>query len=193
VVTGIPYERFMQERPFFPLGMKDTTFWPDSSQIARIATTYKLDEQAGKLVPVQIEQLTYPLDDRQHRFPMPAGGLFSTAADVAKFCQMILNGGTFNGRRYVSEKAIHEMTTRQNGTTNEDGYGLGWSVRDGSAGHGGAYKNAMNIDLNTGRILVFMVQQDGPWGTAKGDAIVSTLERLANEVKAAPASGAAAR
>lgn len=192
VVTGIPYERFIQERLFDPLGMKDTTFWPDTEQIARLATSYKLDEQTKKLVPVQIDQLTYPLNDRQHRYPMPAGGLFSTAADVARFCQMILNGGTYNGHRFVSEQAIHEMTTRQNGPTNEAGYGLGWGVSDGAAGHGGAYKNAMNIDFKTGRILVFMVQQNGPWGTTKGDGINSNLERLANEITPAPGSGAAA-
>ena len=43
VVTGMPYEQFLQKRLFKPLGMKDTTFWPNAGQIARIATTYKLD------------------------------------------------------------------------------------------------------------------------------------------------------
>jgi CubicO group peptidase (beta-lactamase class C family) len=45
VVTGIPYEQFMQQRLFDPLGMTDTTFWPSAEQISRLAKTYKLDKQ----------------------------------------------------------------------------------------------------------------------------------------------------
>jgi CubicO group peptidase (beta-lactamase class C family) len=111
---------------------------------------------------------------------MPAGGLFSTAADVAKFCQMILNGGALNGRRYLSPAALHEMTSRQNeGLTGSD-YGFGWSISKNGFGHGGAFKNEMEIDTKAGSILILMVQQDGPWGTPAGDAIASTLQRLAN-------------
>ncbi len=182
VITGMPYEQFMQQRLFGPLGMKDTTFWPDAAQVRRIAKTYKLDAKTKELVEVPISQLTYPLDDRQHRFPMPAGGLFSTATDVSKFCQMILNGGTLGGKRYVSTAALHEMTRQQNGGMGNASYGLGWSIQPGGFGHGGAFKNAMEIAPEKDRILIFMVQQDGPWGTPDGDAIVSTLQRLANSV-----------
>jgi len=129
--------------------------------------------------------LTYPLDDRQRRYPMPAGGLFSTAGDVAKFCQMILQGGTLNGHRYISPQALHEMTSRQTGTLKDASYGLGWGVSEGKAGHGGAYKNDMEIDFTTGRIFIFMVQQNGEWGTARGDAMVPELKRLASQLPAA--------
>jgi len=71
------------------------------------------------------------------------------------------------------------MTSRQNGNLDASGYGLGWSVFPGVIGHGGAYKNAMDIDLNHGRIYILMVQQSGPWGTAAGDKLLPTLERLA--------------
>lgn len=184
VVTGIPYEQFMQQRLFDPLGMKDTTFWPDSEQISRLAQSYKLDEQSKALVHIPIDQLTYPLNDRQRRFPMPAGGLFSTATDLSKFCQMILNEGAVNGRRFVSAEAIHEMTSRQNGSLSTKGYGLGWGVSTGAAGHGGAYNNDMEVDFASGRIFIFMVQQNGPWGTPAGDAMVATLEKLANQINA---------
>jgi CubicO group peptidase (beta-lactamase class C family) len=182
VVSGIPFEQFVQERLFHPLGMNDTTFWPSADQIHRLAKTYKLDPQTKNLAEVPISQLTYPLDDRQRRYPMPAGGLFSTAADVLKFCQMILNGGTFGGKRYISPEAVHEMTSKQNGGLGGTNYGFGWSISNGGFGHGGAFKNAMDIDPASGRIFIFMVQQDGPWGTAEGDAIIPTLERLANEM-----------
>jgi CubicO group peptidase (beta-lactamase class C family) len=182
VVTGIPYEQFMQQRLFTPLGMKDTTFWPNAAQLSRLAKTYKLDAAANVLKEVPVSQLTYPLDDRLHRFPMPAGGLFSTASDVSTFCRMILNGGVFDGKRYLSQAAIHEMTTLQNHRFGGHGYGLGWGIETSSFGHGGAFKNAMDIDPATGRILIFMVQQDGSWGTPAGDAIVPTIERLANQM-----------
>ncbi len=186
VVTGVPYEQFMQQRLFDPLGMVDTTFWPNSEQISRIAIDYKLDASTKDLVASPISQLTYPLNDKQHRFAMPAGGLFSTAADVSKFCQMILNGGTLNGKRYISAAALHEMTIRQNGGLGGSDYGFGWGISKDGFGHGGANKDDMEIDAATGRILILMVQQDGPWGTPAGDGIGSTLKRLANELAATP-------
>ena len=181
VVSGMPYEEFMQKRLFFPLGMKDTTFWPTPEQVSRLAKTYKVDTNTHQLVEMQIDQLTYPLDDRVHRYPMPAGGLFSTAADVAKFCQMILNGGVTNGMRIVSEASIREMTSTQNKGFEGKNYGLGWGISDHGFGHGGAYNNAMEISPANGRILVFMVQQSGPFGTTAGETIVPTLERFAVE------------
>jgi CubicO group peptidase (beta-lactamase class C family) len=186
VVSGMPYERFMQERLFDPLGMKDTTFWPNAEQISRLAQTYKLDPQTKSLVEVPVAQLTYPLNDRQHRYPMPAGGLFSTAEDVSKFCRMILNGGELNGERIISAQALHTMTIPENMGLGKTDYGFAWNITKSGFDHGGAYKNAMSIDTTTGRILIFMVQQQGPWGTAQGDQIVSTLKRLANEIVASP-------
>jgi CubicO group peptidase (beta-lactamase class C family) len=188
VVSGIPYEQFMQQRLFDPLGMTDTTFWPNAAQTSRLAKTYKLDAQTKDLKEVPISQLTYPLNDRIHRFPMPAGGLFSTATDVSIFCQMLLNGGTFHGRQYLSKAAIHQMTSQQNSGFGGHSYGLGLSLDKGSFGHGGAFKNAMEIDPASGRILVFMVQQDGPWGSPDGDAIVNTLKQLADKLVASQPS-----
>jgi CubicO group peptidase (beta-lactamase class C family) len=184
VVSGMPYEQFMQQRLFDPLGMSDTTFWPSPEQARRIATSYRLSTPNNLLEAIRIDQLTYPLSDRQHRYPMPAGGLFSTASDLEKFCRMILNGGVLGGKRYLSERALHQMTSTQNGGLGGTNYGFGWSVSDSTFGHGGAYKNAIDIDPATGRILVFMVQQSGPWGTPAGDAIMPTLKRLANDLVA---------
>jgi CubicO group peptidase (beta-lactamase class C family) len=182
VVSGMPYEQFMQQRLFWPLGMKDTTFWPNAEQLTRLAETYKLDPDTKQLVRVPINQLTYPLDDHKHRFPMPAGGLFSTAADVATFCQMILNGGTLSGRRYISPESLHAMTSVQNGGMGKADYGFGWSVSKNGFGHGGAFNNVMDIDTKAGRIFIFMVQQDGHWGTPDGDAMITTVEKYADDL-----------
>jgi CubicO group peptidase (beta-lactamase class C family) len=182
VVTGMPYEQFMQERLFTPLGMKDTAFWPTAEQIGRLAKSYHLDTSTKDLAEQPIDQLTYPLDDRQHRYPMPAGGLFSTAADVSIFCRMILNDGELDGKRYISESSLHQMTTQQNGGLGKTSYGFGWFISASGFGHGGAYRNVMEIDAVKGRILIFMVQQNGAWGTPEGDGMVPTLERLADNL-----------
>jgi len=160
VVSGMPYEDFMQKRLFDPLGMKDTTFWPDAEQVGRLAKAYKPNAAKDGLEATAISQLTYPLPDRR-RQPMPAGGLFSTAADVARFCRMILNGGELDGRRYLSENAVRQMTSKQTPDALKDGYGLGWSTGGGVFGHGGALSTNMSIDPKRGLITIWLVQHAG--------------------------------
>ncbi|HLY74694.1 MAG TPA: serine hydrolase domain-containing protein [Planctomycetota bacterium] len=160
VLSGMKYEEFMQKRLFDPLGMKDTTFWPSDEQVARLARSYKPNAAKDGLEETTVGQLTYPLTDRR-RQPMPAGGLFSTAVDVARFCQMILNGGELGGRRYVSEAAVKQMTVKQTAEALKDGYGLGWSTNGGNFGHGGAFATNMNIDSGRGLITVYMIQHSG--------------------------------
>jgi CubicO group peptidase (beta-lactamase class C family) len=167
VVSGMPYEQFMDERLFKPLGMKDTTFWPDSKQVRRLAKSYKPNAAKNGLEETTITQLRCPLTDRT-RQPMPAGGLFSTAVDVARFCQMMLNRGELDGRRYLSEAAVTQMTTRQTPDTVKEKYGLGLSIGDGEFGHGGAYATNMTIDTQHGLVYVWMVQHAGfPGGGEK--------------------------
>jgi CubicO group peptidase (beta-lactamase class C family) len=160
VVSGMAYEEFMQKRLFDPLGMKDTTFWPSEEQLGRLAKSYKPNAAKDGLEETTIGQLTYPLSDRR-RQPMPAGGLFSTAVDVARFCQMILNAGEYQGRRYLSESAVRQLTTKQTGEALKEGYGLGWSTGGGSFGHGGAFATNMSIDPKRNLITVFLVQHAG--------------------------------
>ena len=160
VVSGMPYEKFLDERLFKPLGMKDTTFWPTERQVRRLAKCYKPDAGKTNLVEVNISQLRYPLDDRE-RQPMPAGGLFSTAADIARFCQMVLNGGTLDGKRYLSEAAVKQMTSRQTSEALKSSYGFGWAVHPDGCGHGGACATDMEIHREQGLILVWMVQHSG--------------------------------
>jgi CubicO group peptidase (beta-lactamase class C family) len=160
VASGMPYEEFLKERLFKPLGMKDTTFWPTPAQVARLAKSYSPDAAKTGLTEVTVTQLRYPLSDHSIRYPMPAGGLFSTAADLTVFCQMVMNKGEWKGKRYLSEAAIKEMTSKQTGSL-PDGYGLGWSTGGGNFGHGGAYATNMNIDTNRGLITIWMVQSAG--------------------------------
>jgi CubicO group peptidase (beta-lactamase class C family) len=159
VVSGAPYEDFLQRRLLGPLGMRDTTFRPSAEQLKRLAKSYKPTPDGKGLEETTITQLKYPLDGPA-RQPVPAGGLFSTAADVGQFCQMVLNGGAYGGRRYLSEAAVREMTSKQTGALKE-GYGLGWSTGGGTYGHGGAYSTGMTVDPGRGLVTVFLVQHAG--------------------------------
>ena len=130
--AGRPYEEFMVSRLFKPLGMKDTTFWPTEEQLQRLAKSYRPNKDKTGIEETTVGQLTYPLTSRE-RHGFPAGSLFSTAADLCTFCRMILNGGVYEGKRYVSEAGVQEMTSTQTGDLlnqgkNENGYGLCWAT-----------------------------------------------------------------
>jgi CubicO group peptidase (beta-lactamase class C family) len=169
VVSGMPYEEFLDKRLLQPLGMKDTTFWPSEEQLKRLAKSYRPSAAKDDLVEFPISQLKYPLSDRK-RQPMPAGGLFSTADDVGRFCRMMLGGGEFEGKRLLSDAAVKEMTSEQTGKVGA-GYGLGFSVEKrpgGSFGHGGAHSTDMWVDRDRGLVLVFLVQHAGYANTHGG-------------------------
>jgi CubicO group peptidase (beta-lactamase class C family) len=159
VVSGMPYEEFLDKRLFGPLGMKDTTFWPNEEQLKRLAKSYKPNKDKSDLEETTVTQLRYPLNDRK-RQPVPAGGLFSTASDIGRFCRMVLNGGELDGKRYLSEAAVKEMTRKQTGAELKENYGLGWSA-GATFGHGGAYATNMSIDSKRGLVFVWMVQHAG--------------------------------
>ena len=160
VVSGQSYENFLETRLLRPLGMVDTTFRPTVEQQKRLAKSYKPDSAKTGLEETTVGQLLYPLDDPT-RQPMPAGGLFSTAADVSRFCRLILNDGALDGRRYLTEGSVRELTRKQTGPGVKEGYGLGFAVSASEFGHGGAYSTSMSIDRGRGLILVWMVQHAG--------------------------------
>ena len=160
VVSGMKYEEFLDQRLFAPLGMQDTTFWPNEEQLTRLAKPYKPTADKLSLEETTISQLRYPLNDRT-RQPMPGGGLFSTASDMGRFCQMVLNKGTLDGKRILSEAAIATMTSKQTAVSIKDGYGVGWSTQSESFGHGGALATNHTIDTKRGLITIFLVQHAG--------------------------------
>ena len=175
VVSGMPFEVFLEQRLFAPLGMKDTTFWPDANQLRRLAKAYRPNAAQTGFEEVPIDQLTYPLSNRA-RGVSPAGGLFSTAHDMYRLGRMILNGGTYGGHRYLSAASIAQMTSNQIaelsiGPDPDYGYGFGWIIHrarkkndptgPGTFGAGGAYNTQMGIDPAHNLISVLMVQQVG--------------------------------
>ena len=158
VVTGTPFETFLEERLTKPVGMVDTTFWPTEQQVARLAKSYKAGPDNKGLVATTVPQLRYPLTDKQQRFPMPGGGLFSTAHDVARFYQMLLQDGRIDGQRILSEASVKELTRRQTAPEIKESYGLGLSVSPTTFGHGGAFGTNTMADRNRKVISIWLVQ-----------------------------------
>jgi CubicO group peptidase (beta-lactamase class C family) len=147
--------------------MKDTTFWPNEEQVSRLATSYRPDKAKTKLEAFEITQLHYPLSDRIHRFPMPAGGLFSTAEDTARFARMLLNRGEIGGRRYLSESAVAQISKRQTPEAVTNAYGLGFAIGPDWFGHGGAHATNLEIRPDKPLAFVWMVQHAGFLGEGK--------------------------
>ncbi len=182
VVSGLRYEDFMQQRLLEPLGMHDTTFWPDKKQLSRLAKTYMASEAGTGLEETHLTQLTPPFNDHT-RQPMPAGGYFSTVTDVLRFCQMILTGGLFENRRYLSEEAVAAMTSKQTGEAVSEGYGYGWQIDSGagSFGHGGAIGTVMTIFPARGLVTVLLIQHNGAVGDGKmREKFYETALKLSN-------------
>lgn len=167
IVSGEKYADYLTHHIFTPLGMKDTMFNPDDAHRARIARTYKMDEDTKELVPGYNPFVT--ADASVKHMTEPAGGLFSTAADMGRFYAMVANGGELDGVRIVSEKAVKEMTTPVSAGGKQLNYALGWQCNTetqrvcaampvGSFGHGGAFATNGWIDPVHKIATVFMVQ-----------------------------------
>ena len=125
-VSGVGLDRFLHERVFEPLGMTSTFFRPADSLRARIAPT---DVSPPRGYPLRGEVA----DENAYALGGIAGhaGLFSTAADISVFAQMMLNGGEYNGVRIVADSTIALFTRRTAGTR-----ALGWDTADGDGGSG---------------------------------------------------------
>jgi CubicO group peptidase (beta-lactamase class C family) len=174
VVTGESLDKLLQRKLFDPLGMKDTTFYLTEKQLPRLAKSYRRTDK-GELEATDIAFLNGKSATDRDRFPAPNGGLFSTAADYARFCQMVLRGGELDGKRYLKPETVKLMTTIQTadlktGFTPGNGWGLGWCVvrepqgvtavlSAGSFGHGGAYGTQAWIDPTAKRVYILMVQR----------------------------------
>src|SRR5687767_2357359 len=112
VVSGMTFDAFLQKRLFDPLGMNHTTFYLTPERRSQLVTAYEKNRETGLLEPVPPRPEFGPRD----RPPQGNGGLYSTAPDYARFCQMLLNGGTLEGRRYLSAAAMKFFTTPQTGS-----------------------------------------------------------------------------
>ena len=207
-VSGKPLEEFAAENIFRPLGMRDTGFKPDPSLRSRIAPTEKRRvktklESAGeesKASPESQEKQDNEErwmrgevhDPRAYLLGGAAGhaGLFSTADDLAIYCQMILNNGEIQGARILSPLGVERMTeARPTGGNAIDGVarGIGWDIFTsfsanrgdlfpvGSFGHTGFTGTGLWIDPSSETFVVFLSNRVHPKLDPKHPADVSSL------------------
>ena len=177
IVSGMPYEQFLQERFFDPLGMNETTFWPSEAQIARLAGAYGPNRARTAYARGDITFLTKPYSDRIHRYPEAAGGLFSTTHDIFRYGLMLANDGQLDGKRYLSHEAIDELRKEQTGKTHVN-YSLGYHLRNGMFGHDGAYGTDLSVNPKTGMVAIFMVQCTSGDQWAARDLFLKTATQI---------------
>jgi CubicO group peptidase (beta-lactamase class C family) len=190
VAAGKPYEEFVAERILRPLGMNETTFHLSPEQRERLAVNYRKSGDGKSLVA----GVRWHGAGEPDCVPNPSGGLFSTANDVYTFYRMILDGGTADGRRIVSEDSVRQMTAIQTGDlaagfTPGTAWGLGWCVvrepqevtamlSPGTYGHGGAYGTQCWVDPVKRRVFVLMIQREDI-GNADGSDIRREFQQAA--------------
>jgi len=181
VVSGQSLDEFMRKRIFEPLGMNDTYFYLPSSKYTRLVPLYQ--EEKGVLkAPDEINQngkfiVNYPRS--KGTYFSGGAGLSSTAMDYAIFLQMLLNGGTYNGKRILSRNVVRMMTMNQIGDlnlgNNKFGLGFGITTEKGSSilptpvgvfEWGGAFSTTYWVDPKEKIVAIFYRQL---WGSTIGD------------------------
>jgi CubicO group peptidase (beta-lactamase class C family) len=172
VVSGISFETFLERHIFAPLGMKDTTFYPNDEQLTRLAGLYDIKDGQLRYLGFQLLGPT-----KAARHPIPAGGLYSTAEDLARLYQVMLLRGVIGEVRIVSDKSVTEMTRNQTGDltagfTPNMGMGYGWQVTrepvgvhamlsSGTYGHGGAFGTQGWVDPGKDLFVILLIQRVG--------------------------------
>jgi CubicO group peptidase (beta-lactamase class C family) len=172
IVSGLPLDRFFEERIFRPLKMTDTSFFLPPEKLPRLATVYGMEK--GQLV--RTDQGAY-VDGPRKCFSGGAG-LLSTTSDYARLLQLLLNGGELDGVRLLSPKTVELMRSNHTGTKyaeNTGAFGLGfWVMQDvgyygelgtpGAFGWGSAYFPQYLVDPKE-KIVAFLMTQHRPAGT----------------------------
>ncbi|WP_257454954.1 serine hydrolase domain-containing protein [Archangium lipolyticum] len=145
-VSGVPLDRFFQERLFTPLGMKDTYLFPPEDKATRMPALYRRAASGAlERVPetgtnVVEGFFTYAPDFQttgNKGFRSGGAGLVSTASDYSRFLQMMANGGELGGVRLLKKETVEQMTRNQIGELRADfvgtGFGLGFAVQEDPA------------------------------------------------------------
>lgn len=175
VVSGKSLDTFLKEKILVPLEMDDTHFYLPENKKERLATVYSATSNGIERAPNpggMVGQGAY-VDGPQVSFSGGAG-LLSTAMDYAKFLQMLLNNGEFNGKQIVSPKTVQLMTVDHLGQvafpwTQGVGFGLGFQIVEdlglrgtlgsiGEYGWGGAYHSTYWVDPKEELVVIFLTQ-----------------------------------
>ncbi|OGU63214.1 MAG: hypothetical protein A3C56_05330 [Ignavibacteria bacterium RIFCSPHIGHO2_02_FULL_56_12] len=143
-VTGVSLDRFVDSVFFKPLGMRTTMYIPKERFHDRIAPT-EVDtywKKTGIAVRGRVH------DENAATLGGVSGhaGLFSSASDLAVMMQMLMNGGTYGGKRYIQEATVRRFTTRQSERSSR---GIGWDTKSSDRSFSGR-KTSMKTFLHTG-------------------------------------------
>jgi CubicO group peptidase (beta-lactamase class C family) len=173
VLTGETLGEHLKRAVFEPLGMRDTGFAVAAAEAHRIAEPFARDPQSGDAVQTDDPRVPAALQSG-------GGGLLSTAADYARFLQMLLQGGTLGGTRVLGRKTVEHMTSDHLGAiprVGEElppghGFGLGFAVRldtgiaalpgsVGTYGWGGIAGTVFFVDPCEAMFAILMIQAPG--------------------------------
>ena len=210
VVSGMSFDSFLQQRLFDPLGMNNTTFYPSEEAVAHRAIGYTKNGATGAL------EAAPPVSGfgiKGHP-PLGNGGLFSTGPDYARFCQMLLGRGTFEGKHYLSSEAMRLLSTVQTGdlptgffqSAQYGSYGTnyGWGIgtcilraphpgvatmlSPGTFGHGGAWGTQAWMDPVRGVAYILMIQRPDI-GNGDADEVRRRFQQAAADALAGTRAG----
>ena len=181
-VSGERIDRYASEHVFVPLGMRDTMFLPPESLRPRIAPTERCRPVAWPCGDASVAFLRGVVHDpTARRMDGVAGhaGVFSTAADLSKFCRMLLAGGRLGSVRVLSPATVAAMTSPATPIGMKDVRGLGWDLDStyssnrgdlfpfGSFGHTGFTGTSLWLDPRSQSYVIFLSNRVHPDG--KGD------------------------
>ncbi len=157
VVSGQPFDSFMQQRLFKPLGLNETYFKPEPDRDTSDTATVYVAHPAKGLIPLRIYA-----PDPGRRLVLASGGLYSSLNDLAKFLQMHLNNGSYGDSKILNQLSVAEMQKKQTGSLKAP-YGLGWfgqkpddSGRSMTVNHPGLFGALIWIDRERDLLVVFL-------------------------------------
>ncbi len=168
VVSKMPVDQYFKEKIFEPLGMNDTYFYVPKEKQNRMVTLYQKEQNKALQPSSNVLYQTFTYSGAQTLFSTGAG-LSGTVEDYAKFCQMILNGGEFNGKRILGRKTVELMRRNQvNDLRGEIGFGLAFDdfrpqylhltmASEGSLRWGGMFGTDYLIDPKEDLIMLFYI------------------------------------
>lgn len=193
VASGMGVEDFMQARIFAPLGMADTTFFPDEALSERLSALYTHDED-GAIMRVERQRDLAVLAEVE----AGGAGLFSTAHDYIRFAQMLANGGELDGVRVLSADSVAAMAAPHVGLDRMGeeqrriglafGYSLGVYVNGdggslpGDFGWAGYFDTIFAVSPSTGLVAVMMAQEEPGPGTSQTTSARDVFARLLGDL-----------
>lgn len=192
IVSGQPYDQFLKQRIFDPLGMTDTGFVVPPDKQARLASIHQRSPDGLRRSDAQNRLMSTT-------YFSGAGGLVSTAEDYLRFALMLVNGGELDGVRLLGPRTVERMTANHTGDMvngqvgrPEHGMGFGLSMQvvldpvaaglwqsAGTYGWAGAYGTNVNMDPKEDMVTVFFVQnQGGGIGTVRSDFEKAAMQAI---------------